>query len=127
MSEERKPRSVWPWIAALLIGLPVLYVASFGPACWLSSRLGHGAGILPVIYRPIVRNMEHSKPNWSSYSSPGAKLPSVGDTMYHSSRGGVISWYAGLLAAEGWQWYCVEQYQVNDLDPGDKWEWRSFR
>lgn len=34
MSEERK-NPVWPWIAALLIGLPVLYVASFGPACWL--------------------------------------------------------------------------------------------
>ena len=33
MSEERK-KSVWPWIVALLIGLPVLYVASFGPACW---------------------------------------------------------------------------------------------
>lgn len=31
MNEERNP--VWPWIAALLIGLPVLYVASFGPAC----------------------------------------------------------------------------------------------
>lgn len=33
MSSERKP--IWPWIAALLIGLPVMYVASFGPACWL--------------------------------------------------------------------------------------------
>ncbi len=33
MSEERKP--LWPWIAALLVGLPVLYVASFGPVCWL--------------------------------------------------------------------------------------------
>ena len=37
MSEERKPH-VWPWIAALLIGLPVLYVASFGPACWQFAR-----------------------------------------------------------------------------------------
>jgi hypothetical protein len=34
MSEERK-RAVWPWVAALLIGLPVLYVLSYGPACWL--------------------------------------------------------------------------------------------
>jgi hypothetical protein len=33
MSEARKP--LWPWIAALLIGLPVLYVVSIGPACWL--------------------------------------------------------------------------------------------
>src|SRR5262245_66586319 len=36
MSDDRKP--FWPWIVALLIGLPVLYVASFGPACWLADR-----------------------------------------------------------------------------------------
>jgi len=29
MSDERKP--FWPWIAALLIGLPVLYLLSSGP------------------------------------------------------------------------------------------------
>jgi len=34
MSEETK-KPVWPWFAVLLIGLPVLYVASFGPAVWL--------------------------------------------------------------------------------------------
>jgi hypothetical protein len=33
MSEARK-NAVGPWIAALLVGLPVVYVASFGPACW---------------------------------------------------------------------------------------------
>ena len=43
MSDERK-RSVWPWIVALLIGLPVLYVASFGPACWWISRLNRQSG-----------------------------------------------------------------------------------
>ncbi len=31
MSEERKP--LWLWTAALLTGMPALYVASFGPAC----------------------------------------------------------------------------------------------
>jgi hypothetical protein len=30
MTDKRK--SLWPWIVALLIGLPVLYVASSGPA-----------------------------------------------------------------------------------------------
>ena len=34
MSDNRK-KPLWPWIVALLIGLPVLYVASFGPACGL--------------------------------------------------------------------------------------------
>jgi hypothetical protein len=31
MSEPRK-KPLWPWIVALLIGLPVLYVVSSGPA-----------------------------------------------------------------------------------------------
>jgi hypothetical protein len=30
MTDDRKP--IWPWIVALLIGLPVLYVVLFGPA-----------------------------------------------------------------------------------------------
>jgi hypothetical protein len=57
MSTERKKAGVWPWIVALLIGLPVLYVASFGPACWL-----YGNGIIPArtggwayrAYEPLV-------------------------------------------------------------------------
>ncbi len=31
-------RPLWPWIVALLIGVPMLYVASFGPACRLEDR-----------------------------------------------------------------------------------------
>jgi len=38
MDDDRKP--LWPWIVALLIGLPVLYVALFGPACWLCENRG---------------------------------------------------------------------------------------
>jgi hypothetical protein len=36
MSDDRK-KPLWPWIVALLIGLPALYVASFGPVCWLAA------------------------------------------------------------------------------------------
>jgi hypothetical protein len=50
MSDERKP--LWPWIVALLIGLPVLYVASFGPACWLADRQIFSC---VEIYRPLAK------------------------------------------------------------------------
>lgn len=30
---DRK-RSSWPWGVAIVIAIPVLYVASFGPVCW---------------------------------------------------------------------------------------------
>jgi len=50
MSDERKP--VWPWIVALLIGLPVMYVASFGPACWFAATTGVGYRVGPS--RPLI-------------------------------------------------------------------------
>ena len=53
MSEERKPH-VWPWITALLIGLPVSYVASFGPACWLLSGDLISYDHFNCAYRPLV-------------------------------------------------------------------------
>jgi hypothetical protein len=59
MSEERKP--LWPWIVALLIGLPVLYMASFGPACWWLSEpvtlnfVAVKVRRAPTIYSPIGR------------------------------------------------------------------------
>jgi len=57
MSEERK-KAVWPWTAVLLIALPVLYVASFGPACWLASKTGVAYGeVMPsrglFVYWPL--------------------------------------------------------------------------
>jgi hypothetical protein len=58
MDDDRK-KPLWPWIAALLIGLPVLYVASFGPACWLTSALDRHGWVEPnrklVAYWPLGR------------------------------------------------------------------------
>jgi len=61
MSEERK-RAVCPWIAALLIGLPVLYVSSFGPACWMASYRIVPPRATAVIYRPILSIWWHGSP-----------------------------------------------------------------
>jgi len=66
MSEERK-RAVWPWIAAQIIGLPVLYVASFGPACWVMSQVDVGGWVEPHsamrIYSPLgkIAYNEHTE------------------------------------------------------------------
>ena len=54
MSGERKP--LWPWIVALLTGLPVLYVASIGPVCWTLSRMSADTpGIVNLLYTPVLR------------------------------------------------------------------------
>ena len=54
MRDGRKS-SVWPWIVALLIGLPVLYVLSFGPACWLVARGKIPFAPTAAVYRPTSR------------------------------------------------------------------------
>jgi hypothetical protein len=39
------------WTAIAVVFLPVLYLTSFGPACWISSRTNTQA--LPAAYLPI--------------------------------------------------------------------------
>src|SRR5436190_1964410 len=40
------------WTLAAVVGLPVLYVASFGPACWLCEKGILGQKTAWVLYRP---------------------------------------------------------------------------
>ena len=50
------PHRLWPWVVAVVIGVPVLYVASFGPACWLlfSGIIPDGlTRTLSVVYCPL--------------------------------------------------------------------------
>ncbi len=53
MSDDRKT-SVWPWTMAILIGAPVLYVASFGPACRLAAENISLTERLMIIYKPCL-------------------------------------------------------------------------
>ena len=54
MREERE-NPVWPWVVVLLIGLPVLYVASFGPACWLARPTDRLWSCVATVYGPLGR------------------------------------------------------------------------
>ncbi len=54
MSEDHK-RRVWSWTVGLLIGLPVLYVLCFGPACWIATRVVQVRGVVNAIYSPAAR------------------------------------------------------------------------
>ncbi len=63
MSDDRK-KPVWPWIVALLIGLPVLYVASFGPACWSMQVKTSWMPTIAVVYSPVIR-IAATAPPWA--------------------------------------------------------------
>jgi hypothetical protein len=60
MSDHRKPGVAY-WATVVVVCLPLLYVLSFGPACWISSRTGMGVYKLPTLYRPILYAMSCSR------------------------------------------------------------------
>ena len=65
MVDDRK-RPVWPWIVAVLTGLPVIYVASFGPAVWVMDSVGSGNITVSVVYRPMLALIRHGPPPLSN-------------------------------------------------------------
>jgi hypothetical protein len=62
MSEERRKSHVWHWVAASLVGLPALYVALFGPACWLAASMPSLRPTVAQAYWPLTKAV------WSSRS-----------------------------------------------------------
>lgn len=137
MSDDRKKKPLWPWIVALLIGLPGLYVASFGPACWIVSRTGMGSGALPGAYRPVTaRLMIDGSPAELKRRIRGPKSTAFEDGTYRY-RGmttaiyfypfGFVNKYASLWAAPNWKWRFQAKIEwspdpIARMDQGN-WEW----
>jgi hypothetical protein len=98
MTDRKKPGMAF-WVAVVVVVL-ALYVLSFGPACWITSRTG-GDHLLPTIYRPVV----------AAIASPSNERPAIftmpsgpnGGRVYAYPRG-LMSWYATVGAAPGWKW-----------------------
>jgi hypothetical protein len=82
MTDRKKPGAAF-WATVLLV-VPMLYVLSFGPACWITSRTEIGAGILPTLYRPMIWA-------WDSYPQ----------SLHHQ-----LLWYS-RVGAKDW-WWCGE-------------------
>lgn len=63
------PKPLWPKIVVTLALVPVLYVLSFGPACWLVDRGHLAAGPAAFFYSPVMtvsRDLPHVETclNW---------------------------------------------------------------
>jgi hypothetical protein len=87
MMTDRKKPGVAFWASVVLICLPLLYVLSFGPACWITSRTETGASAIGTAYWPIMPTRKGSiwhknaialysglgsKPGWSFVPSPSS-------------------------------------------------------
>jgi hypothetical protein len=89
MSDERK--SLWPWIAAVLIGLPVLYLLSSGPS---RSLLIQKRIVIPVGPRGVTLwigpTVVVEDGNWKTIYSPL-------DWAATQTFGAPLRWYWNLF------------------------------
>src|SRR5262245_36496048 len=77
MADRKKPGWAF-WTTVVLVGGPFLYVASFGPACWLGDRVGWPSDhTLVKIYAPVLEEVRSE------------------------AITSVLSWYADLGARRG--------------------------
>jgi len=126
-------RERWAKRMAGALAIALAYPLSFGPACWLTSRLGHGASLLPTIYRPLVAAMrfgdeENERRFCSAYSwmeGRPERVPNV--------PGGRLARFASIGAAAGWRWRYEAIYTIRPVATGDArirlrdeaWEWSN--
>jgi hypothetical protein len=84
------------WTLAAVVGLPVLYAASFGPACWAYSR-DSDWGEHDFIYAPVLSAW------WDSWDHGGITAD-------------VIDWYANVWSTRKLKvgWYAPIDSNVND-------------
>ena len=79
---DRKKTGVVVWILIVALAAAIVYPVSFGPACWICSRISDGSALWEMadfVYAPIL---------WAWYDAPAP--------VNH-----VIEWYANLGAAGG--------------------------
>jgi hypothetical protein len=100
MTERKRPGVVF-WATVVVVCL-LAYPLSFGPACWITSRLDRGADLVPVAYRPFT---------WAM--SPQS------DTTIDS----VINWYAEVGAAENWAWGSISEAGETPGSEHVRWMW----
>src|SRR5262245_54263532 len=80
---RRKPSSAAFW-ATVVVGALVAYPLSFGPACWIASRIDINLEVIPGIYLPITWGLSH---------------------FHHGPLDKTISWYSKLFAADDFRWW----------------------
>jgi len=96
MSDRKKSDWLF-WTTAVLL-LPVPYVASFGPACWLSNRSANASML--VVYRPLIR----------------AGTPQMGQPeLYRTPLQSFLKWYADL-GAENYSTFCHDRIDWTIFD-----------
>jgi hypothetical protein len=103
MTPDRKKPGVAFWATVVVVVVALLYPISFGPACWISSRLNAGTQAVTVVYRPIT---------WCLSDN------------YDGPLDNAVRWYAGLGAADAsWGWWGRSPCESEEVPP---WTWEPL-
>jgi hypothetical protein len=73
MTDRNKPGVAF-WATVMLV-VAVLYVLSFGPACWLCDRDVVSEELVESIYRPVIICAGATGPSWTALRWYGELLP----------------------------------------------------
>lgn len=113
---RRQPAAAF-WIV-LAVVLPALYVASFGPACWITSRVEVGSKLLPLFYRPLIvvalRSEGQEREVCAAYSWMEGRPERVPVEPQN-----LLASYARLAARAGWRWRYSAIYTIDSRVPDD--------
>jgi hypothetical protein len=89
-------RERWAKRLAVAMAVIVVYPLSFGPACWLSSRINVGAAALGIAYQPLV---------WVIASDWRAAIEGESQETNLIRIGHALERYAQFGAADDWMWH----------------------
>jgi hypothetical protein len=103
MSEDHRKPGVQLWATVALAVVLAGYPLSFGPSCWVTSRLNAGELLVSTVYRPMTLALSRE---------PGAG----------SRINSIIQWYARLGAAGGWEWVLFSESPLTSPDEAE-WRW----
>jgi hypothetical protein len=81
MTDRKKPGVAF-WTTVVLVVVSLLYVLSFGPACWITSRCSLRGAWISTAYRPLI---------WSMETGPDAVSTA-------------LVWYSLAGVSQGWGW-----------------------
>ena len=95
---DRKTTTAGFWVTVALVAVLLGYPLSFGPACWITSRINAGSSAIPVLYGPLT---------WTMSPKDEATINRVS------------TWYAKVGAAENWEWGAVS----DSADRHVGWYW----
>lgn len=93
----------WPfWIAVALIALPILYVGSFGPACWIGTRFDASQfpewqdepiqSTIVLVYRPLLLTALHYQISAKSLEWYAGAVAASNEGPLFDSNSGTFSW-----------------------------------